>query len=53
MFLETLALQFSPLVPHLVTTDYESRSSTGAGCIQMEEVRDTKLNKQVTALTTV
>lgn len=31
--------------------DYESRSSTGADCILIEEVRD-KLNKQRTALTT-
>lgn len=53
MFLETLVLQFSPFVSHHATTDYESRSSTGAGCIQMEEGRDKKLNKQITALTTV
>ena len=53
MFLETLVLQFSPFVSHHATTDYESSSSTGAGCIQTEEGRDKKLNKQTTGLTAV
>lgn len=53
MILEPLVLQFWSFVSHHATTDYESRSSTGAEFIQGEEGRDKKLNKQITACTAV